>query len=426
MAISNNLILYGPPGTGKTYNTVNYAVAIIEGRTYEDVRDDDYDLNLEKFNRYKALDRIGFVTFHQSLGYDDFIEGIKPVASEDGESLLYVPTPGTFYEFCRRAQFPRAVGGTAPENWDKVGDSPRIWLSEGMPEKANEGDIVVSLDPRNDVRFVGVVSDGDMLSLRSVHFPGNLLRISRRERETQPCVLRDVTVPEILAIVEDRPEGGNDDCVFIIDEINRGNISRIFGELITLIESSRRKGMPECMEVSLAQMKVKFSIPQNVYLLGTMNTADKSLAALDTALRRRFEFVEMMPDADSLRGRVISDVDLSRLLRTMNRRIEVLYDREHMLGQAYFFPVHTMPQLAECFMKKIIPQLQEYFFDDYEKIGWVMGKASDPRECAFVRVRPRSRFQIMFDLQDVLDIVEDRQVFMNPDNYIQIYRGEEE
>ena len=431
MAISNNLILYGPPGTGKTYNTVNFAVAIIEGREYKDVRSDDYDINLEKFRRYTSMGRIGFVTFHQSMGYDDFIEGIKPVPSEDGQSLLYLPTPGMFYDFCRRSKFPRSLDGEVPEEFGLISDDPAVWLSAGeVPDGAIDGDVLLTLNEESDLVKVEAVSDGEAVPVRDLSgspFPRSLLRISQRDVDTAPCKLQFVTLNEIRSICESAigsEDRGN--CVFIIDEINRGNISRIFGELITLLESSRRTGKPECIEVTLSQMKVKFSIPQNVFVLGTMNTADKSLAALDTALRRRFEFIEMMPDSDALRGRMVSDVDLARLLTTMNKRIEMLYDREHMMGQAYFISVRTMSDLAECFMKKVIPLLQEYFFDDYEKIGWVMGKASDPRECAFVRVRERSRFQMMFDLPDILDIVDDPVVFMDPENYIQIYRGEEE
>lgn len=451
MAISNNLLLYGPPGTGKTYNTVNYAVAIIEDRPYEEVRSDDYSLNLEKYDRYTKMGRIDFMTFHQSLGYDDFIEGIKPVpAGEDGESLLYLPTPGVFYEFCRKSQFPRSRFGVMPEGSELIGEDCFIWLAipggfgrnpirdhmlaEGTLDISGPriGDIVITMASENGIDSVAVVGDvmGDSLVLSFLRifdepYGTSLLRISEKEIRDSPVRLKNVTLNEVCAIVETEV-GGHDsgNCVFVIDEINRGNISRIFGELITLLESSRRKGLPECLEVYLPHLDVKFSIPQKVYVLGTMNTADKSLAALDTALRRRFEFVEMMPDSNALRGRMVSDIDLSKLLTTINKRIEVLYDREHMMGQAYFISVRTMPQLAECFMKKVIPLLQEYFFDDYEKIGWVMGKASNPRECAFVRVRERSKFQMMFDLPDVLDIVDDVSVFMNPENYIQIYRGE--
>lgn len=434
MTISNNLLLYGPPGTGKTYNTVNYAVAIIEDRPYEEVLGDDYSLNLKKYDRYTRMGRIGFMTFHQSLGYDDFIEGVKPVPGEDGETLLYLPTPGVFYEFCRRSKFPVSRFAREPYGWEYVRETTAVWMTRDrvIPEGVEPGDLLLHLNDLDDVSSAGVVDDGMAeIILREFPegFPLSLLRVSAPEMNGLPCRLSNVTVNDVFAMTSEEPEGSEHDCgncVFIIDEINRGNISRIFGELITLLESSRRTGMPECLEVFLPQMKVKFSIPQKVFVLGTMNTADKSLAALDTALRRRFEFVEMMPDANALRGRSVADVDLSKLLTAMNKRIEVLYDREHMMGQAYFISVRTMPQLAECFMKKVIPLLQEYFFDDYEKIGWVLGPAEDPRDCPFVRVRERSRFQMMFDLPDVLDIVDDEKVFMDPENYIRIYRGEDE
>lgn len=128
MDISNNLLLYGPPGTGKTYNTVNYAVAIIEDREFEDVKADPYSLNLEKYDRYTRMGRIAFMTFHQSLGYDDFIEGIKPVASDDGESLLYLPMPGAFHDFCRRSEFPRSILADVPEGFKDVEEDASVWI----------------------------------------------------------------------------------------------------------------------------------------------------------------------------------------------------------------------------------------------------------------------------------------------------------
>ncbi len=440
MEISNNLLLYGPPGTGKTYNTVNYAVAIIEDRDFEDVKADPYPLNLEKYDRYTRMGRIAFMTFHQSLGYDDFIEGIKPVATDDGESLLYLPMPGAFHDFCRRSEFPRSIYAELPGGFGDVDEDANVWLVRSSDRTDDslrleesgpvEGDLLISLITDDEVDAVGHVlsADGIVLEVEwndlDERFPRDMLRISDKEVSQIPVRLRYVTVNEVLSLAQSETgEHDKGNCVFIIDEINRGNISRIFGEMITLLESSRRKGLPECLEVWLPQMKRKFSIPQNVYVLGTMNTADKSLAALDTALRRRFEFVEMMPDPNVLMDRTVSDVNLGKLLKVMNERIELLYDREHTMGHAYFISVRTMQDLAECFIKKVIPLLQEYFFDDYEKMCWVMGSYKDPHQCAFIRVRPKSRFQLMFDLPDVYDIVDDERVFMDPRNYMDIYLG---
>lgn len=169
--------------------------------------------------------------------------------------------------------------------------------------------------------------------------------------------------------------------VLIIDEINRGNVSRIFGELITLIEPSKRAGASEALTTTLPYSKRPFSVPDNLYLIGTMNTADRSLAGLDIALRRRFVFEEMPPRAELLDGVVIEEeghkVDVGRLLHTLNQRIEVLLDRDHCLGHAYFMPLKaaakpTLVQLGYIFQHQILPLLQEYFFEDWQRIAWVL------------------------------------------------------
>lgn len=478
MDISNNLLLYGPPGTGKTYNTVNYSVAIIENRPLEDVIAEGYDLALEKYDRYTKMGRIDFMTFHQSLGYDDFIEGIRPVVTED-DQLIYRPSAGTFYNFCQKAEHPTSINSLLPEGADLIPKGASIYLVSpgGFGENrtrndcltkgkmavsaatgnsafgsvdevlkdAKKGDVLISMYTADMIDAVGVLLE-DVSSVRkrpssTMYAAAKWIRLYREETgscastinlkidrsmtASLPCRATSITMDELAALisVEDKDNTDVGNCVFIIDEINRGNISKIFGELITLLESSRRKGKPECLEAYLPQLGVKFSIPQNVYVLGTMNTADKSLAALDTALRRRFEFVEMMPNPNVLKGRRIADVDLSKLLAVINNRVELLYDREHMLGHAYFISVKTIDDLAQCFIKKVIPLLQEYFFDDYEKMCWVLGRGDDPRQCAFIKIRPRNSFQMTFDLPDVYDIVTDYQVFLNPDSYIQMYKG---
>ncbi|MBO3274104.1 AAA family ATPase [Pseudomonas schmalbachii] len=163
--------------------------------------------------------------------------------------------------------------------------------------------------------------------------------------------------------------------VLIIDEINRGSVSRIFGELITLIEHSKRAGADEALSVVLPYSKAAFSVPQNVYLIGTMNTADRSLAGLDIALRRRFVFREMPPRPELLDDITVEGLNIGQLLRTMNQRISVLLDRDHCLGHAYFMPLRnesTLDRLAAIFRNQILPLLQEYFFEDWERIGWVL------------------------------------------------------
>ena len=183
--------------------------------------------------------------------------------------------------------------------------------------------------------------------------------------------------------------------VLVIDEINRGNVARIFGELITLIEDSKRLGRDDEARVTLPGSKTEFGVPENLYVVGTMNTADRSIALLDTALRRRFVFEEMMPDPfhSGIREDV-DGVDCRELLAAMNRRIAVLLDREHQIGHTYFLRIDTLPALAGVFRTRIVPLLQEYFYDDWEKIRAVLNRN------AFVRKSDPPAELVRLDLVD--------------------------
>ena len=162
--------------------------------------------------------------------------------------------------------------------------------------------------------------------------------------------------------------------VLIIDEINRGNIAKIFGELITLIEPSKRLGGEDRTEVKLPYSGDSFGVPSNLYLVGTMNTADRGIALLDTALRRRFDFIEKMPDLRHVDTNM-EGVDGQAMLKAMNERITVRLDREHQIGHTYLIGVKTLDDLAETFQRRIMPLLQEYFYDDWTKIREVLGSS---------------------------------------------------
>ena len=183
--------------------------------------------------------------------------------------------------------------------------------------------------------------------------------------------IRDGIFKKLAKSAEDNPDKP---YVLIIDEINRGNIAKIFGELITLIEDSKRLGEPDVKEVILPYSQVSFGVPTNLFIIGTMNTADRSIQMLDTALRRRFTFFEMMPK--SSHEKISTDIDginCQEILNSMNRRIFGLLDRERQIGHTYFFDATTIEQLADVFQNRIIPLLQEYFFDDWSKIRAVLG-----------------------------------------------------
>ena len=485
---SLNTILYGPPGTGKTYNSKYYAVAICDPDC-----DCDYDKAKAKYPNYDDLikrydelveeKRIAFTTFHQSYGYEEFIEGIKPIVKDDDSNDVYYDTKdGLFKEFCQRAD-KQIVDSQNPlfdndalvykvsilednRNQKNIKNdcfsNGRIRMdfssepgkAKRLLDKLQKGDIVLSFKTREIIDGIGVVKDDSSYELskatefkttRDVEWllPNvdiNILKYNNNKKLSRPTlhVVRSMTVANVIEMLNDnnKPQPNIDikentnNYVFIIDEINRGNISKIFGELITLIEPSKRKGAKEGMTCVLPYSGDDFSVPKNVYILGTMNTADRSIALMDTALRRRFDFIEMMPDyeVDFMQNLKVGNVDIVKMLRAMNDRIEVLYDREHTLGHAFFKGVSTIEELGIVFENKIIPLLQEYFFEDYEKIALVLGdNAKTDKNFKFI-ITDNINANI-FRNGDIPDSIVDKRVsklnlkeaIKHEESYIQIY-----
>lgn len=235
--------------------------------------------------------------------------------------------------------------------------------------------------------------------------------------------LRDLLSTKGIAL---QTQQGPDARVLIIDEINRGNISRIFGELITLIEPSKRSGAGEALSVTLPYSKKSFSVPSNLYLIGTMNTSDRSLSGLDIALRRRFVFKEMPPRPELLAGIVVEGVPIDQLLEIMNLRIEALLDREHCLGHAYFLPLKEDPsieRMARIFAQQIVPLLKEYFFEDWNRIRWVLNDHRKLPVNCFVLPSPSSISTLFGD--DFEGRVQEKTWMINDDAFdrVDAYQG---
>ena len=284
-----------------------------------------------------------FITFHQSYGYEEFVEGIKPVfdsENEDGD-ITYEISKGIFYQCCENALLLSDYKGKLRDFCDLPKDERQKFFNENTPKYA-----------------------------------------------------------------------------IFIDEINRGNISKIFGELITLIEPSKRLGADDEIMVELPYSKEKFGVPSNLYIIGTMNTADRSIALMDTALRRRFEFVEMMPEYSDLKE--VADIDIGKMLKTINERIEYLYDRDHTIGHTYFINVSDLKTLANVFKNKILPLLQEYFYDDWEKIRLVLGDSQFIKE----KKSANALFKSGTDyINDKILYEIDKDAFYDEQNYLKIYNS---
>ena len=413
-----NQILYGPPGTGKTWNTVTRAVAIIEGRTVEKVADEERKDVKSRFEKFRKDGQVAMVTFHQNYAYEDFIEGIRPVLDEDGDGgLKYELRRGVFLDLAKEAEKNRAdAARKADESWDvdEVLDGFMEWIatqtSKGVPMRVNpdrDWPQILSVEPyKSDSR------SGEFRTVKGRLKPNReeqgvsrtvLRRDYRSFREGAIKKYQDIknirkSNRKVLGTAEicfrflERMKQYHDEnwnefrgdsadrknYVLILDEINRGNIARIFGELITLVEESRRIGRSDETRVKLPYADdddEDFGVPENLYLIGTMNTADRSIALLDTALRRRFEFVEMMPWVDHPKISADADgVNVRELLRAMNERIRFLLDRERQIGHTYFLGVDSIESLKKVFQNRIAPLLQEYFYDDWEKMDLVLNR----------------------------------------------------
>jgi 5-methylcytosine-specific restriction protein B len=393
-----NQILYGPPGTGKTYNTINNAIKIINS---------DFDLSQERklvkqeFERLVNAGQVVFSTFHQSMSYEDFIEGIKPETVDN--EVIYEIKQGIFKLICEQAKAKAISSDNFEQVFKKLLEEIKksggklvlesiVHAKEFTIYENSKGNL--RFHANTDKRYEGVIKK-DIIE----HY------LKTGETLDWPSYVKAVGAHIVAKYNYTKEElHTNKNYVLIIDEINRGNISQIFGELITLIEEDKRLGKPEALEVTLPYSKEKFGVPSNLYIIGTMNTADRSVEALDAALRRRFSFTEMMPKP-KLITKEIDGISLSNVLETINKRIEILLDKDHQIGHSYFMMVETEEELKSAFKNKIIPLLQEYFFGDYGKIGLVLGSGFVTGEKNFDSKKLFASFDDSYDAADLAERV---------------------
>jgi 5-methylcytosine-specific restriction protein B len=494
MNIERNFILYGPPGTGKTYSSMRKAVRICDGSLPENGTSIQ-----ERYRKLCDENRIEFVTFHQSYGYEDFIEGIRPVLAkgEEGEGLApyvvrYECRDGAFKRICafamgsgvrighgapidmtRQRVWKMSLGNTnessGVEVYDQCIENNQIRLGYGLDldftgcndrqsvaakhreKKESIEDADFSIDAvnrfKNEMQIgdLVVVSDGNLAfraigrvtgmysalpkgtdypQMRPVEWLLVLQKSLPVEKiltkifsqatiyQLRERILRLDALRELLSGETKSPKNH----VLIIDEINRGNIAKIFGELISLIEVDKRIGAVNEIRATLPYSGEKFGVPENLFILGTMNTADRSIAFLDTALRRRFHFEEMMPDMDVVRRNVgqsgiVDSIDVAALVDQINGRIELLFDRDHRIGHAYFLGVKSLKDLLEVFSFQVIPLLQEHFYGDWAKICVVLGCPHDSTTGKSLTKNPLPLIKIgSFDAvaADMVDGVEPR------------------
>lgn len=368
-----NRILFGAAGTGKTFHSINHALSIIENIPLEELEQEDRTALKLRFDEYKEQGQIKFVTFHQSFSYEDFVEGIRAETDDTGK-LTYDVQAGVFKEICKRAVFKQVseidIDKTIDEFVKEISQNEKVLETKTGVEftvfnSSGKGGISVRTTTQNEI----------VLSKKAIK--NYLLDPSENIRSNQAyawAVARYIK-SKLDEKISDNTDAKLKSFVLIIDEINRGNISRIFGELITLIEDSKRQGAEEELSVTLPYSKEEFSVPSNVYIIGTMNSSDRSLTGLDIALRRRFTFIEMPPKPELLNDVEVEGLNIGELLKVINQRIEVLLDRDHCIGHANFMALNSnseIKELAQIFKQKIIPQLQEYFFDDWSKINMVL------------------------------------------------------
>jgi hypothetical protein len=380
-----NQILYGPPGTGKTWQTIQYALGVLEGSSLATLAQEPRQVLIKRFKAYQQAGQIGFITFHASYAYEDFVQGLRPMLQTEGQ-LAFELKDGIFKELADQAKrnfLAVQNSGSKKPDFDTVFDSFMQPLLSGEEEE-----MLIPMKRKDAHFFITEITHASIKTRKQTGTSNHTLSLNTLEQmyyADQVIWKKSGLTPYYRPLLEKLHEHANQvqmeqeqagitadnsskNYVLIIDEINRANMSRVFGELITLLESDKRLGAENEVMMTLPSGD-SFSLPPNLYLIGTMNTADKSIALVDIALRRRFHFIPVFPEAA-----LIPHESWRSAFAALNALIRERKGADFQIGHAYFL---NEDSLALILNNKVIPLLQEYFLNDLRtvkvllaQVGW--------------------------------------------------------
>ncbi len=462
-----NMILHGPPGTGKTYHTVNYTLGILENKTLSELAKETRESLRHRFEEYMEEGMVHMVSFHKNYKYEDFIESAESsVRPETGEMAAH--EDGIFKYICLEAKRSMVETMVSKMNIQEIKIDFNA-LYKAFLQHIQSADFKYFISKRGIKSYLHKIARGTNILVRpeksfSVytltkarvkkiykHFahPDQIENIENEIASVlggQNAALYFAVLMELKRfeyqylgkLAEEKQELDVDDdeisayqlelsqkvlteskkFVIIIDEINRGDIAAIFGELISLIEENRREGGVEMTTIVLPYSKTLFSVPPNVYIIGTMDSS-AGFEQIDSALRRRFKFIEMEPQASIIRQQgfspIVEGIDLAALMNTINQRINLLLGANKRIGHTYFLEIMSINDLKSAFAYEIIPLLKDYFNGDMNKLALVLGESfftSIDLECD--KLFPNGELckqildaQFFFKLKDMTDITRE-------------------